>query len=137
MKKFLTAVVALVSMIACLSGCKGRGSDTIRISESDVTVNADAQTITLYTEGKFNLTRLYYSTDKDGVEIYDSTIDDGVSNEEEYDYTGPWFTISTGNNRRTITITLQENTSGIARRFRVELNCGDYYQWLYVEQSPE
>ena len=137
MKKFLIAVVALVSMIACLSGCKGRASDTIRISESDVTVNADAQTVTLYTEGQFNLTRLYYSTDKDGVEVYDTTINDGVGNKEEYDYTGPWFTISTGNNRRTITITLQENTSGIARRFRVELNLGDYYQWLSVEQSPE
>ena len=137
MKKFLTAVVALVSMIACLSGCKGRGSDTIRMSESDVTVNADAQTVTLYTEGKFNLTRLYYSTDKDGVEIYDSTIDDGVSNKDEYDYTGPWFTISTGDNRRTITITLQENTSGIKRSFRAQLESGKSYQWLSIRQSPE
>lgn len=137
MKKFLIAVVALVSMIASLSGCKGKGSDTIGISESDVTVNAQAQTVSLSTEGKFNLTRLYYSTDKDGVEIYDSTIGNGVGNEEEYDYSGPWFAIRTGDNRHSITIALQENASGIERHFRVELNWGDYYQWLSVRQNPE
>ncbi len=76
-------------------------------------------------------------TDKDGVEIYDSTIGNGVGNEEEYDYSGPWFTIRTGDNRRTITITLQENTSGIERSFKLQLESGKSYQWLSVRQYPE
>lgn len=42
MKKFLIAVVALVSMIACLSGCNRYHS--IIDSPTDAAVNAEAQT---------------------------------------------------------------------------------------------
>ena len=134
MKKFLITAITLISILACLSGCNRYHS--IIDGPTDAAVNAEAQTLTYHTERSFDISCLYYSTDKDGVEIYDSTIDDGVSNEEEYDYTGPWFTISTGNNRRTITITLQENTSGIERSFRAQLESRKSYQWLSIRQSP-
>ena len=135
MKKFLITAITLIPILACLSGCNRYHS--IIDGPTDAAVNAEAQTLTYHTERSFDISYLYYSTDKDGVEVYDSTIDDGVSNEEEYDYTGPWFTISTGDNRRTITITLQENTSGIKRSFRAQLESGKSYQWLSIRQSPE
>lgn len=134
MKKFLITAITLIPILACLSGCNRYHS--IIDGPTDAAVNAEAQTLTYHTERSFDISCLYYSTDKDGVEVYDTTIDDGVSNKEEYDYTGPWFTISTGNNRRTITITLQENTSGIERSFRAQLESGKSYQWLSIRQSP-
>ena len=133
MKKFLITAIALIAILACLSGCNRYHS--IIDGPTDAAVNAEAQTLTYHTERSFDISCLYYSTDKDGVEVYDTTINDGVGNKEEYDYTGPWFTISTGNNRRTITITLQENTSGIKRSFRAQLESGKSYQWLSIRQS--
>ena len=135
MKKFLITAITLIPILACLSGCNRYHS--IIDGPTDAAVNAEAQTLTYHTERSFDISCLYYSTDKDGVEVYDTTINDGVGNKEEYDYTGPWFTISTGNNRRTITITLQENTSGIKRSFRAQLESGKSYQWLSIRQSPE
>lgn len=135
MKKFLITAITLIPILACLSGCNRYHS--IIDGPTDAAVNAEAQTLTYHTERSFDISCLYYSTDKDGVEVYDTTINDGVGNKEEYDYTGPWFTISTGNNRRTITITLQENTSGIERSFRAQLESGKSYQWLSIRQSPE
>ena len=134
MKKFLITAITLIPILACLSGCNRYHS--IIDGPTDAAVNAEAQTLTYHTERSFDISCLYYSTDKDGVEVYDTTINDGVGNKEEYDYTGPWFTISTGNNRRTITITLQENTSGIERSFRAQLESGKSYQWLSIRQSP-
>ena len=134
MKKFLITAITLIPILACLSGCNRYHS--IIDGPTDAAVNAEAHTLTYHTERSFDISYLYYSTDKDGVEVYDSTIDDGVSNKEEYNYTGPWFTISTGDNRRTITITLQENTSGIERSFRAQLESGKSYQWLSIRQSP-
>ena len=135
MKKFLITAITLIPILACLSGCNRYHS--IIDGPTDAAVNAEAQTLTYHTERSFDISCLYYSTDKDGVEVYDTTINDGVGNKEEYDYTGPWFTISTGNNRRTITITLQENTSGIERSFRAQLESRKSYQWLSIRQSPE
>lgn len=135
MKKFLITAITLIPILACLSGCNRYHS--IIDGPTDAAVNAEAQTLTYHTERSFDISCLYYSTDKDGVEVYDTTINDGVGNKEEYDYTGPWFTISTGNNRRTITITLQENTSGIERSFKLQLESGKSYQWLSVRQYPE
>ena len=134
MKKFLITAITLIPILACLSGCNRYHS--IIDGPTDAAVNTEAQTLTYHTERSFDISCLYYSTDKDGVEVYDTTINDGVGNKEEYDYTGPWFTISTGNNRRTITITLQENTSGIERSFRAQLESGKSYQWLSIRQSP-
>lgn len=134
MKKFLITAITLIPILACLSGCNRYHS--IIDGPTDAAVNAEAQTLTYHTERSFDISCLYYSTDKDGVEVYDTTINDGVGNKEEYDYTGPWFTISTGNNRRTITITLQENTSGIERSFRAQLESRKSYQWLSIRQSP-
>ena len=135
MKNFLITAVALISMITYLSGCNRYHS--IIDGSTYATVNAEAQTLTYHTERSFDISCLYYSTDKDGVEVYDTTIGNGVGNEEEYDYSGPWFTIRTGDNRRTITITLQENTSGIERSFKLQLESGKSYQWLSVRQNPE
>lgn len=135
MKKFLITAITLIPILACLSGCNRYHS--IIDGPTDAAVNAEAQTLTYHTERSFDISCLYYSTDKDGVEVYDTTIGNGTGNGEEYDYTGPWFTINTGDNRRTITITLQENTSGIERSFRAQLESGKSYQWLSIRQSPE
>lgn len=134
MKKFLITAITLIPILACLSGCNRYHS--IIDGPTDAAVNAEAQTLTYHTERSFDISCLYYSTDKDGVEVYDTTIGNGVSNKEEYNYIGPWFTICTGDNRRTITITLQENTSGIKRSFRAQLESRKSYQWLSIRQSP-
>ena len=135
MKKFLITAITLIAILACLPGCNRYHS--IIDGPTDAAVNAEAQTLTYHTERSFDISCLYYSTDKDGVEVYDTTIGNGTGNGEEYDYTGSWFTINTGDNRRTITITLQENTSGIERSFKLQLESGKSYQWLSIRQSPE
>lgn len=134
MKKELFLISISTIALLCMSGCHGKGSDTIKVSETDVTVSASAQTVNLYTEGDFDFDCIYYSTEKDGVEIYDVTISKACI-DGEYDYTAPWFSIHTANNRHKIIIELQENTSGIPRYFRVQIYSGDYYQWISVSQS--
>lgn len=134
MKKELFLISISTIALLCISGCYGKGSDTIKVSETDVTVSASAQTVNLYTEGDFDFGGIYYSTEKEGVEIYDVTINSACTG-EEYDYNAPWFSIRTANNRHKIIIELQENTSGIPRYFRVQIYSGDYYQWISIFQN--
>ena len=138
-KSYLIAVLIIVQL--CLSGCAkiGKGTDTIKVSDSDVTVSAAAQTVNLYTEGEFYFDCVYYSTEKEGVEIYDVTIGRGdhTGGEYDYDYTAPWFSIRTSNNRHQIIIDLQENTTGKSRHFRAQIYSWDYFQWISVTQNAK
>lgn len=135
MRKGLILTSFLIAALMCLSGCrKGYEKDTIRVSDSYVTVSAAAQTVNLYTEGEFYFGCVYYSTEKEGVEIYDVTIDRD-SYDGECEYTAPWFSIRTGNNRHQIIIDLQENTTGNSRYFRAQICSGDYFQWISVFQD--
>lgn len=134
-RKIFRITVAVIASL-CLFGCLGKGTDTIKISESYVTVDASAQTVNLYTEGDYHFDCIYYSTENEGVEIYDVNISSSRSG-EEYDYAAPWFSIRTGDNRHHIIIDLQQNTTGKPRYFRTQIHAGDYYQWISVFQEAK
>lgn len=128
----------LIAALMCLSGCRiGNGENTIKVSDSDVTVSAEAQTVNLYTEGEFYFDCIYYTTEKEGVEIYDVTIGSVDHASGEYDYTAPWFTIRTSNNRHQIIVDLQENNTGKPRHFRAQIYHCDYFQWVSVSQNAK
>lgn len=122
-----------VLLLSCLSGCTGKSQDIIGISSSEVTVDASAGTVELTTKGAFDIDWVRYSTDKTEDELSLR----GNRNGDEYNYTGPWFTIRTSDERHRLIIDLKENTTGIGRSLSIQIFSLDYFQWVNVSQSAE
>lgn len=128
----------LISTVAIsLSGCKGRALDTIKLSAHEITVNADAQTVTVTTEStKWIYEDIIYGMDNGHTE----SVPQGCHNNSihpTFDFSGLWFSVSNSDNRKIFYIDLQTNDTGQERYVTVKVWCGDFFDSFTVTQKAK
>lgn len=124
-------IVSIVVVIFSISGCIGKGKDTIHLSAHEMTVNADAQTVTVTTEGdRWWYDAVYYSTDDGGKEVVSEVLG-------KLDFDGLWFTVTDSEDHKSIYVNLQKNETGKDRYVRVSVWEGDFFDSFTVTQRSE
>lgn len=134
MKKLLSIGLSLL-LISSLLSCEseqldGKWDDNIKLSEKEVTVDGEASTIVITTEGTWWWI--------DGISLngdWSFDFSDVDTTQDNFLIESDEFTIER-KNATEINISLTENQTGSNRILIIGLEAGDYFDSIKITQSP-
>lgn len=133
MKKTMILVIGMVILISCKDKLNpiGKWDDNIKLSTKSVELTAQADSVTITTEGDWWWV--------DGISFQDSTYsyynrEDINLESDAYSIKEDAFTVER-RDKNTLFVRLNENNTGTERTMLIGLEAGDYFDHVSIQQA--